>query len=104
MKVKFSNIEKTLRKYQTGGEVPPQEAPTDNGAPAQEAPAEGQDPLMQLVQASMQALQAQDCNLAMQVCQALVQMAQGAAQGPEQPQGEPVYRKGGTLLKRVKKN
>lgn len=103
---------KTL-KFQEGGAMPPQEAPT--GAPGAEqapggAPAEGGaesgDPLQQLVQMSMQALQSQDCQAAMAVCQAFVQLAQqqggGAEQQPE-PQGEPVYKKGGKLVRLIKK-
>lgn len=101
---------KTL-KFQEGGAMPPQEAPAGapeaGGAPAG-APAEeagGQDPLMQLVQMSMQALQSQDCQAAMAVCQAFVQLAQqqgGAEQQPE-PQGEPVYKKGGKFARLIRK-
>ena len=53
---------------------------------------------------SAQALQSQDCQMAMQVCQAfleLVQQMQGGA--PAEPQGEPVFRKGGVLVGRIKK-
>jgi hypothetical protein len=42
--------------------------------------------------------------MAMQVCQAfleILQQMQGGA--PEEPQGEPVFRKGGVLVKRIKK-
>ena len=50
----------------------------EQGVPAepqeQAAPAGGEDPMMQLIQAAAQALQGQDCNLAMQVCQALIQL------------------------------
>ena len=102
---------KTL-KFQEGGAVPPQEAPAGTpeagGAPAG-APAEGeaggQDPLMQLVQMSMQALQSQDCQAAMAVCQAFVQLAQQQGGGAEQPepQGEPVYKKGGKFARLIKK-
>ena len=98
---------KTL-KFQEGGAIPPQEAPTGapeaGGAPAGPE-AGGQDPLMQLVQMSMQALQSQDCQAAMAVCQAFVQLAQqqgGAEQQPE-PQGEPVYKKGGKFARLIKK-
>lgn len=102
MKINLSKPEKILKKYQAGGEMPAQEAPVEGGAPAEGTPAPegGQDPMMQLIQAAAQALQSQDCQLAMQICQALVQMAQGGA--PEET-GEPVYRKGGQLLRRVKK-
>jgi hypothetical protein len=59
---------------------------------------------MQLAQGAAQALQSQDCNMAMQVCQALVQVVQQiAGQGGQESQGEPVFRKGGVLLRRVRK-
>ena len=60
---------------------------------------------MQIAQMAAQALQTQDCQAAMQVCDAFMQIvtqAQGGAP-QEAPQGEPVYRRGGTLVKRIKK-
>lgn len=80
-----------VRKHQEGGAV----------APAQP---QGQDPLMQIAQMAAQAMQTQDCNMAMQVCQVFVQMiqqSQGGAPAEEQP-AEPVYRRGGTLVRRIK--
>lgn len=114
MKVGFKNVP----KFQEGGAMPPQDPAMAGGAPEEmggapapeEAGAEqGGDPLMQLAQMAMQALQSQDCNAAMQVCEGfvqLIQQAQGGAEGgapaPE-AQGEPVYRRGGTLVRRIKK-
>lgn len=102
MNVTFKKLDKVISKFQQGGEIPTGEAPAEGGVPAEQAPAQegGQDPMMQLVQGAAQALQSQDCQLAMQICQVLVQMAQGGA--PEE-QTEPVYRKGGQLLRRVRK-
>ena len=103
MKVAFNKVDKVIKKYQQGGEIPAQEAPVEGGTPVEEgapAPEGGQDPMTQLVQGAMQALQTQDCNLSMQICQMLVQLAQGGA--PEE-NTEPVYRKGGQLLRRVRK-
>ena len=85
-----------FRKFQQGGEM---EAP-QNADQAQEQGQGGGDPLMQLAQIAVQALENQDCNMAMQVCQGFVQMIQSAA--PEQP-SEPVYRRGGTLVRRIRK-
>lgn len=109
MKITPKNQE--TRKFQVGGAIPagaPAEDPTvGGGAPTGEsAPDQGgeQDPIMMLAQMSAQAIQAQDCQMAMQVCQAfleIVQQMQGGA--PEEPQGEPVFRKGGTLVRRIKK-
>lgn len=109
MKITPKNQE--TRKFQVGGAMPagaPAAEPTVEGrAPVDEtAPDQGgeQDPIMMLAQMSAQAIQAQDCQMAMQVCQAfleIVQQMQGGA--PEEPQGEPVFRKGGTLVRRIKK-
>lgn len=109
MKITPKNQE--TRKFQVGGAIPagaPAAEPTvEGGAPVDEtAPDQGgeQDPIMMLAQMSAQAIQSQDCQMAMQVCQAfleIVQQMQGGA--PEEPQGEPVFRKGGTLVRRIKK-
>lgn len=69
------------------------------------APAPQNDPMAMMLQAAAQAVQTQDCATAMQVCQMLVEMA-GAQPAPEAPAeavpvGEPVYRAGGKLLRRI---
>lgn len=74
--------------------------------PAEQTP---QDPMEQLVGMAAQALQNNDPNMAMQVCQALVQMAEQAAQQappaeePAPAGGEPVFKKGGKLVRRISK-
>lgn len=92
-----------LRKFQEGGAAPVAGAPTDQSqAPGQ---TQEQDPLAQIAQMAMQALQNKDCNAAMQVCAAFVQMLQQSQQGQgtgQAPEGEPVYRKGGKLVRRIK--
>ena len=93
---------KNARKFQEGGEITA-ETP-QNGA-------EQQDPIMMLAQAAAQALQTQDCQVAMQVCQGFIQLVQQMAQqqgmsqqGPvEEQQGEPVFKKGGVLSRRIRK-
>ena len=116
MRVNFSNVSKEVRKFQAGGEMAPAEgAPVEGGAAPEGAPVEaapagpeqGGDPMQQILQAAMHAVQNNDAELALQVCAALVQLAQGAAgaQGgaPEgAPEGEPVYRRGGRLAYRRK--
>lgn len=73
----------------------PEAAPADGG---------GQDPIMMLAEAAAQALQVQDCQIAMQVCQGLMALVQQMGGGaPQEPQGEPVFKKGGVLLRRIKK-
>ena len=98
---------KKVGRFQEGGPMPAEDPAMAGGEPGMEggAPAPdqgGQDPLMQLAQAAMQALQTQDCNIAMQVCQgfvALLQQAQGGAPAEAAPEGEPVFRRGGVLVR-----
>lgn len=103
MNIKLRGTEKVIKKFQEGGAMPAEGTPVEQ-TPEGGAPVEGgeEDPLMQLAQAAMQALQSQDCQMAMQVCQAFVQIIQQAQGGaPEQqPASEPVYKKGGILLRR----
>lgn len=71
--------------------------------PAEQAPA--QDPLLKIAEMFMQGLQAGDCNLLAQGAEAflsLLQQAQGPAPVEAAPQGQPVFKKGGKLLKRKK--
>lgn len=102
-------MEIKMRKFQAGGPVAPaqdQQAPA-GGAESAQAPQggeQGQDPLMQIAQAASQALQNQDCDTAFAVCQAFIQLIQQSGGGEQQqaaPEGEPVYRAGGKLVKRV---
>lgn len=104
IKIKNFNAEDYLPKFQEGGEMPPAEGAAPEGAPIEgAAPAEGGgDPMQQLLMACQQALESQDCNLAMQVCQALMQMAGGGGEpAPQEAPGEPVYRMGGKLSRWV---
>lgn len=105
--MKITPKNQKTRKFQVGGAMPT-EAPVTEPAEATPAPApeqgSEQDPIMILAQMSAQALQNQDCQIAMQVCQAfleIVQQMQGGA--PAEPQGEPVYRNGGRLVRRINK-
>jgi hypothetical protein len=53
-----------------------------------------------------QALQSQDANMAMEVCNGLVefvQVIQGGQEAPQEAPAEPVYRRGGTLVARIRK-
>lgn len=87
------NDQKSIKILQEGGAMPDQ-APVEETA----APEQGGSPEEQLLMACQQALETQDCNLAMQVCQAILQMLGGGApeEAPQAP-GQPVYRKGGRL-------
>lgn len=82
-------------KFQEGGPMP-----TEPAAPAEPAQAQ-EDPIVQLVTMAQQALQEQNCEAAMAVCEGLMQLVQGA-QGGGEPTGQPVYKAGGTIVKRIK--
>ena len=87
-------INKT-QKFQDGGQVMPAEAAP---MPA-EAPQQGGDPMQTLVEAAMAAVQNQDPNMAMEVCMMLLELV-GAVPGQApvgEPQGQPVFRKGGKI-------
>ena len=92
---------KLKNKFQEGGAMPA-------GAPAA-APQGGEDPMAMLMQGAQQAIQAQDCEIAMQVCQMLLELAGGGAPAEAAPaeaapapaEGEPVYRRGGRLIRRI---
>ncbi len=112
MKITYKNTVKQTKKFQQGGPV---EAPAEGAeAPvSQEEAPEGsvpegggqEDPMMQLAQLFAQGLQNQDCQMLAQGAQMflqLVEQSQGGGQSQE-PQGEPVFRKGGRLAYRIKK-
>ena len=97
-----------LQNFQEGGPMPAgdpaAQAPAQEPMP-QEAPQE-QNPLIQIAQVAMQALQTGDCQAALQVCEAFIQLIQQSSAEPTPqaaPEGEPVYRKGGILARRIKK-
>lgn len=97
---------KSVKKFQQGGPIAPEEE-----MPAEEMPAEGapeaapqDNPLIALAEAAMQGLQSQDCQIMAQVCQGLLEIVQQMQEpAPQEATGEPVFKKGGVLLRRVKK-
>lgn len=92
-----------IKKFQEGGAAPAPEA----AAPQQG----GEDPTAMLMQGAQQAVQNQDCQIAIQVCQMVLEMLGGApakaggseAGGAPQSESEPVYRRGGRLVRRIQK-
>lgn len=85
-------------KFQQGGMAP---------AAAPEA-APQQDPIMEIAQMFSQGLQSGDCQLLAQGAEMflnLLQQAQAPAQGPvnQAPEGQPVFKKGGKVVRRKKK-
>lgn len=98
-------LEPKVKKFQEGGAAPAPAAepmPAEQGAAPEQGGGEG-DPLMQLAQMAAEALQSGDCNTALAVCEGFMQLVQEASQGQggEAAQGEPVYKRGGTLVRRV---
>lgn len=100
------------RKFQEGGVVEaPQEAPVEQEATnepvaAEEQPTGQEDPMMQIVQMFAEGLQKQDCQLLAQGAQMFLQLVQQSQQGgaaPQEEQGQPVFKKGGILVRRIKK-
>lgn len=100
------SIKNYVPMFQEGGEMPMEQAAPMEDPNAEAAPEAGGDPMTQILDAAAQAVQAQDCNLAMQILQALLQMAGGGAPGAEQappPNQQPVYRAGGRLSRWINK-
>jgi hypothetical protein len=93
---------KNIGKFQEGGAMPPQDPVAAQG---------GGDPMQEILMGCQQAVETQDCQIALQVCQVMLEMAGGAAApaeaapapAPAEAQGEPVYRKGGSLVRRIRK-
>ena len=97
---------KNVKKFQQGGALPVEEPIAPEAAPTQEPEMveNQQDPLLMIAEAAVRAVQSQDCGLAMQVCQGLLSLLQQASgNASEQTKGEPVFKKGGVLLRRIKK-
>ena len=111
MKITYKNAVKQTKKFQQGGPVgaPAEgaEAPvSQEEAPEEPAPEEGgqENPMMQLAQLFAQGLQNQDCQMLAQGAQMFLQLVeQSQGGGAEEPQGEPVFRKGGRLAYIIKK-
>lgn len=94
-----------IKKFQEGGPMP-QDPAAQGGAPQG-----GEDPTAMLMQGAQQAVQNQDCQIAIQVCQMILEMLGGggapaeggAPEGAPEEGTEPVYRMGGRLVRRIKK-
>ena len=92
-----------IKKFQEGGAAPAPEA----AAPQQSS----EDPTAMLMQGAQQAVQNQDCQIAIQVCQMVLEMLGGggtpeqggAPEGAPVSEGQPVYRRGGRLVRYIKK-
>ena len=98
---------KIVKKYQAGGSAPMPQDPAQQ--PAAQPNGGEQDPLLQIAEIMAQGLQTQNCELLAQGAQAFLMLLQQAQGGAEQqapvgePQGEPVFKKGGKICGRKKK-
>ena len=92
-----------IKKFQMGGEMPI----TNTAAQAPSTETNGNDVVMQIAQLFAQGLQSGDCNLLAQGAEAflmLLQQASAPAPMEAAPEGQPVFKKGGKVVKRVKKS
>lgn len=92
-----------IKKFQMGGEMPT----TNTAAQAPSTETNGNDAIMQIAQLFAQGLQSGDCNLLAQGAEAflmLLQQASAPAPMDTAPEGQPVFKKGGKVVKRVKKS
>jgi hypothetical protein len=83
-------------RFQEGGAMP---APAE-AAPAEAAP-QGGDPMEQIYQMAAEIVQQLGPDAAAMLAQAIMEMLQGGGAQPA-PQGEPVYKKGGKLIGRMR--
>jgi hypothetical protein len=90
---------KVIKFMQEGGSAP---------APAAQQPAAAQqDPLVEIANMMAQGLQSGDCNILAQACEAFLSLLSQAQAPAQEPIGapvdsEPVFKKGGKLVKRKK--
>ena len=89
-------ILKRTQKFQEGGAMPAPEA-----APAEAAP-QGGDPMEQVYQMATEIVQQLGPDAAAMLAQAIMEMLQGGGAEAAAPQGEPVYKKGGKLIGRMR--
>lgn len=93
-----------IQRFQQGGPAPAPQGPAM--APQAQPEGQGGDPLMEIAQIFAQGLQTQNCEMLAQGAQAFLMLLQQAQGGAEQqapigePQGEPVFKKGGVLTAR----
>lgn len=83
-------------RFQEGGAMPmPEEAAPQEGAP------QGGDPMEQIYQMAGEIVQQLGPDAAAMLAQAIMEMLQGGGAQPA-PQGEPVYKRGGKLIGRMR--
>lgn len=86
-------MSKLVKFFQEGGAV--EQAPEEQAAAQAPAEVQGGDPLEQILTMAMQAVDAQDGQMALQVCGMLLEVAGMSGQGAAQ-----AYRNGGVLMRK----
>lgn len=83
-------LRRNISKFQEGGAMPMEDPAMAEGQTMTEGPAPqgGGDPIEELIMAAMQAVETQDCEVALGVCQVLAELAmqQGGGDAPQEPQ------------------
>lgn len=84
-----------------GGAVDPMsEQPTDTMAPADQGAAPA-DPLMQIAELAMEGLETGNCDAMAAACEGILMLLQEGAPAEEAPApAEPVFKKGGKIVRR----
>lgn len=92
--------ENLIKKLQDGGQMSAEPTPAPELTAAPTAQGEGgQDPVAMIIETAIQAVQANDGQLALQVCAALINEAQKQMNGGQEPvPAEPVMAKRGGKL------
>jgi hypothetical protein len=92
--------ENLIKKLQDGGQMSAEPTPAPEPTAAPTAQGEGgQDPVAMIIETAIQAVQANDGQLALQVCAALINEAQKQMNGGQEPvPAEPVMAKRGGKL------
>lgn len=98
--------DKITKRYQDGGAInPAAEAPVDAPVAPDAAPqdAMSQDPLVQIAELAMQGLEANDCDAMAAACEGIIALIQGGAPAEPAPVEEPVFKKGGKIVRKISK-
>ena len=104
--MRIMKYQKPVGKFQQGGQVAPNMEEADAQAvPAEEQQIQGDEQAMmqQLTQMAQEIISQMGPDAAAMLAQITMEMLQGAQPVGEEPQGEPVFKKGGKICKRIKK-
>lgn len=103
--MRIMKYQKPVGKFQQGGQMAPMDA-NAQAVPAEEQQMQGDEQAMmqQLAQMAQEIISQMGSEAAAMLAQVIMEMLQGGQQVGEEPQGEPVFKKGGKICKRIKKS